>query len=231
MNTAMRLLSRLGGLREEEPSPEKAGGGGGSDSNDNNNNPAPELDYDKLAAAIVKQQQANTGGEKDEGDIYSKTKQRQEEQAKQREQVDKIRAIVEFDKSFDGVLTDNKTLFSMTPKEIREGAKNLQDEELVEALKRTAAKDFFSKEENLKNLDDAEQRYAKEEIVRVTEKYIDADKAWSLVEKSLLINKRIQQHAGFKQAGSGASTETPNIDAYIKKCQDRGAGITDKQTA
>lgn len=220
MNTAMRLLGRLHGVWDEAD-PE---GGSPTPAAPPEKSVTPEIDYDKLAAAMVKAQQAPPPKDKDESvhdKIQAKQKQEQEEQAK----VAELRAIIEFDKSFDSVLDDNKSMFSMSAKEIRDGAKNLENQELVDTLKRTAAKNFFSKEENAKYLDDKEQQYVKDEVVRVTEKYIDAEKAWSLLEKTLLINKRIQQHAGYKQSGDSTSTETPNIDAYLKKCRDRGAGI------
>ncbi len=179
---------------------------------------APEVNYEKLAAAIVAAQEKKTDDSDDKG-VFEQTKELQRKEQVRAQELDQMRSIVEFDRSFDSVLIDNAPLFTMTPKSIRDGAANLKDAELVKMLQCVSAKDFFSNSENIALLDEADQKYINLNIIKLPESYMDAPKAWSLVDKAILINKRISQHTSISNKNNNPfGVDAPNVTNYLKKC-------------
>ena len=178
---------------------------------------AAEIDYTKLAEAMLIAQQTQQTQPPTKG-VFDQAKEQQEQALARTQEIEAMRHLVQFDQGFDNVLIENAALFSLTPAKIREFAVNLKDIELVKTLKIAAAKDFFSKTENATLLDEIEQIHVDQNINKMPEKFIDADKAWSLVDKAILIHKRIAQHSSITNNTGTGSVDAPNIEKYLKKC-------------
>jgi hypothetical protein len=141
-----------------------------------------------------------------------KTKQ-QAEQTESEKEAELIRHIT-FDHSFDSIIDTNQSLFSSTAKEIRASTSELKGAELTQVLSVTAAKSFFSNEDNVGLLSIESQEEVRNSILDKHDRSIDADRAWALVGQALHIQSRLSQHRSSFGAQQSGKTNTPKLDAF-----------------
>ncbi|HDM8140693.1 TPA: hypothetical protein P0E12_004983 [Vibrio harveyi] len=218
----MNIARRFGAYQEQANDGSQGGGGGGADNQndggtDNNESPIPsnlsDADIQRIAAAIAAQ---NGDGDKSR---YEKLKDQQRDEDERRARDSEIANNVIFDREFDSLIDTNKALFTMTSAQLRDGTDSLESGEKIDAIKKTAAKNFFDTDENLNLLSKADQEYVKSNIVGKHERSIDGARAWSLVEAAIHVSNRINQHKDYKKSNGDDESETPNVDAWIERAR------------
>lgn len=196
----------------------ESGGGGGSTGDTKDAG-----DSVTLSRAEYEQFQALIAGKKEESkpDAYTQLKNSEQQEQDNAAQVEKHANAIVFDKDFDSFIESNAGMFSFTADKLREGVVSLEGLEKSQALKQLAAKDFFAKESNLSLLQDAEKSYVKDHIVGKSDRTIDADKAWSLIESALHVHRAIQYRTRSPKTNSNNSL-TPNLDKFWDDLNTRG---------
>lgn len=199
-------------------------GGGEQQQQQHQTQQPPAIDYDKLAAAMVKAQKGADQQQQQEESAFDRIKREQQAKDKTTNDEARIRSDVAFDLSFNKLVDDNAAAFGLSSEAIRKGVgSGLDGSKQVEQLKVTAAKAFLSIEANLALLSPADKAYYESAIKGRHDAAVDADKAWQVVERTLHIKGQLDYQN--KVRGGGASDQNkgklPLMDAYFKRCIDR----------
>jgi hypothetical protein len=184
------------------------GGGGGDD-----DKPAPAaIDYDALAAAIVKAQKPPAPA--DEKPLFDKLQEKDKAAEEEQKRIEKIQGETRFHDSFDSFVEKNKAVFGRSSKEFRDAANGLTGDALTNTLKALVAKAAFSNPNVEKWVDDS----SKDFVVRLknsAESAIDGGKAWDVLQRTLSIVEKVGSID--IQRGLKNTQDAPAIAAYADK--------------
>lgn len=185
-----------------------AGAGGGEP--DAGKQAQPEIDYDKLAAAMVK---AQSGG--DQGGDQDRFKKMQDQDAKKKEEqsrIEKIQADTRFHDSFDAFVEKNKEMLGgKTAQDFKNAANGLTGDQLTNTLKALVAKAAFNNQEVEKWVDDSSKSFV-EKLKNSAESAIDGGKAWDILSRTLSVVEKVG--AVDIQRGLKNTKDAPSIQAY-----------------
>lgn len=183
-------------------------------------NPPPAIDYAALAAAIVAAQQGNQPSKS----AFDKVNEGVDAKQKAAEAKERIKADYAFDQGFDKLITDNAALFKADAAAIRSGVGDgLEDSEMVQQLKVTAARAFFASEGGLALLSQADKAIYEQKIKGKNDAAVNAEMAWQIVERALHVKGQLDYQNKVRGGGSGNENKgkLPMMDAYLQRCIDR----------
>lgn len=196
----------------EQAGEDDKSGGGGQGQEQQQQSQAPTIDYDALAAAIVKAQKpADQDKEKSRLD-----KLREEDDKKKAEQ-DRIHEIeneVRFRDNFDKFVNDHNKVLGRSAQEFRVAVGDLQGKEKDEALKALVAKQALSNPELKKFILDKDKAQV-EKILASNETAINGSKAWVIMQDALSVMNKVG--VTDVQRGLGGQQDAPNITAFAEK--------------
>lgn len=202
---------------------DKAGDGeqGGGDAGGDNGGEDKPLTFANQAEldAYIKAQAGNNGGKDDDQEsLFDKRQKQQQQQQQQQEQTAAMQAAVYFDTTFDGFIAKNAKYFPDNVKSIRDDVTTTDVIEKSNLIAATAAKEFFSKKENLESLTDADKKLVESDILGVRfESKIDGVKAWELVQRSIHGHELMNKHNAannFNGKNGNGETGFAHVDKF-----------------
>jgi hypothetical protein len=205
------------GYQDEAGGEDKGGQGGGDDDDKGQTLSAEEIaEFTKLKADAADREKG-----KNDRSLYEKMKQEETDRQNKAKGDQDMRGMVEFDLTFDKLLTDNKQYFTVTAEKVREVAKGLTGQDLNNTLKVTAIKSFFDNEDNLEALSQSEKDYIKAKVIGQHDSFVDTAEAWRIMTNGLHVLDRMSQQDQFRKGKQGENSEMPNFDKYMEKAKAR----------
>lgn len=183
---------------------------------------APQIDYDQLAAAMVKAQQSQQQQQGKEFSYEDHVKG-DTDKAKAEQQQAQIESAVKFNSSFVDVLAKNAAMFPERTKKLM--AQDFKNEvEKAEAIKKYAAKDFFSDEKNMALLSEANQVLVKAKLTAEHQEIaMTGAEAWGLVENALhiaAVKEDARKQSGMYQSGN-EQDPPENVKKFLERAYNK----------
>lgn len=197
----------------------QGGGGGGGDEPE----PISFKSQVELDAYIEKMSKSKNGKDDDEEEesLYEKRQKQKQQDEDKKQNLAKLQQATRFDLQFDGFINDNSKFFPDSVKTVRSDIDSDDDVERSNLMAATAAKEFFSKKENLEILSKSDREQAEREVLGVRfESKIDGQKAWALVERAIHghgISDKTRQTNNFygkKEGKTGFNNLDKAIDSF-----------------
>lgn len=205
------------GYQEQAPAD---GTGGGTPAPAPAPAPAPQMSMEQITSAL---QTLLDQGQPKPSEYQSHLKNDEAEQDK-KAQIKKTESAVKFNATFADKLAKNAKLFPERTKSLISGSYETETEK-ADKIQKFAARDFFSKPENMELLSPSQRLIVEQKLTgEHSDISLSGEEAWSLVENALYMHETKIDH--LKQRGMYGEVQQgeapPNIKAYHDKMYSKG---------